>query len=420
MRGTAMQSLNYEITTLNNGIRVITETVNHVQFFSMGIWVGVGSRYENEAQWGITHFIEHMMFKGTEKRTAEEISKAIEEVGGQLNAFTSKENTCYYVKTLTEHFPLAADVLFDMFLNSKFDDEEIAKEREVIIEEIKMYEDTPDEHVQDLLAANMWPNHPLGRAILGTEESIATFDHDMLKQYTKQYYTGKNIVISVVGNISHAQVVEVVQQMLGHLPAGEENQKQLAGQISSGVHCYYKDIAQTQICVAMPGVAKEDDRLFSLSILNTYLGGGMSSRLVKKIREDEGLAYSVYTFTGSYSDTGAFIVSAGTRPENCQRVIDIIMEELEDVRNNGITQQELDKTFSQLKGSLFMGLETVSSRMNKLGRSMLNYNRVITPEDNVADLAKVTVDDVKQLAEELFRKESMEVTILGAVEDIQL
>lgn len=415
-----MQSLNYEITTLDNGIRVITETVNHVQFFSMGIWVGVGSRYETEAQWGITHFIEHMMFKGTEKRTAEEISKAIDEVGGQLNAFTSKENTCYYVKTLTEHFPLAVDVLFDMFLNSKFDNEEIAKEREVIIEEIKMYEDTPDENVQDLLSANLWPNHPLGRAILGTEDSIASFNHDALKQYMQQHYTGKNIVVSAVGNISHAQVVEAVQNLLGHLPAGEENRKQLAGQISSGVHCYYKDIAQTQICVAMPGVAKEDDRLFPLSILNTYLGGGMSSRLVKKIREDEGLAYSVYTFTGSYSDTGAFIVSAGTRPENCQRVIDIIMEELDDVRQNGITQEELDKTFSQLKGSLFMGLETVSSRMNKLGRSMITYNRVITPEDNVADLAKVTVDDVKQLADELFRKENMEITILGAVESIQV
>ncbi len=414
-----MQSLNYEITTLDNGIRVITETVNHVQFMTMGIWVGVGSRYETQEQWGITHFIEHMMFKGTEKRTAEEISKAIDEVGGQLNAFTSKENTCYYVKTLTEYFPLAVDVLFDMFLHSKFDNEEIAKEREVIIEEIKMYEDTPDEHVQDLLAADLWPDHPLGRAILGTEESIAAFDHDMLAQYRDTYYTGKNIVVSVVGNISHAQVVEAVQQMLGHLPAGAENQKQLTGQITAGVHCYQKDIGQTQICVAMPGVAKEDERLFPLSILNTYLGGGMSARLVKKIREDEGLAYSVYSFTGSYTDTGAFIVSVGTRPENCQRVIDIIMEELDDVRRNGITQEELDKIFSQLKGSLFMGLETVNSRMNKLGRSLLTYDRVITPEDNVADLAKVTVDDVKQLAEEMFRKETMAITILGAVESIE-
>ena len=415
-----MQSLNYEITTLDNGIRVITETVNHVQFMSMGFWVGVGSRYESEKQWGITHFIEHMLFKGTEKRTADQISGAVDAVGGQLNAFTSKENTCYYIKTLTEDFPLAVDVLSDMFLNSRFDNEEIAKEREVIIEEIKMYEDTPDDQVHDLMSANLWPDHPLGRAILGTEESIAAFDHDMLKDYMKQYYTGSNIVVSVVGNISHKQVVDAIQEVLGGIPKGEPNQYAIADRAKAGVNCYYKEIAQSQICVAMPGVAKEDDRLFPLSILNTYLGGGMSSRLVKKIREEEGLAYSVYSYNGSYTDTGAFVISVGTRPENCQRVIDIILEELEDVRQNGITQDELDKSFSQLKGSLYMGLETVNSRMNKLGRSLLMYDRVITPEENVDDLSKVTVEDVKALAGDKFCRENLQITVLGPVEDVKM
>lgn len=415
-----MQSLNYEITTLENGIRVITETVNHVQFMSMGFWVGVGSRYETERQWGITHFIEHMLFKGTDKRTAEQISGAVDAVGGQLNAFTSKENTCYYIKTLTEDFPLAVDVLSDMLLNSRFDNEEIAKEREVIIEEIKMYEDTPDDLVHDLMSDNLWPNHPLGRSILGTEESIAAFDHDMLKSYVKQYYTGSNIVVSVVGNISHAQVVKAIKEVLGGIPKGAPNQYQTAGKAQSGVNCYYKEIAQSQICVAMPGVAKEDDRLFPLSILNTYLGGGMSARLVKKIREEEGLAYSVYSYNGSYTDTGAFVISVGTRPENCQRVIDIILEELDDVRQNGITQEELDKSFSQLKGSLFMGLETVNSRMNKLGRSMLAYDRVVTPEENVDELSKVTVADVKALAEDMFRRENLQITVLGPVKDVKM
>jgi predicted Zn-dependent peptidase len=386
----------------------------------MGFWVGVGSRYESEKQWGITHFIEHMLFKGTEKRTADQISGAVDAVGGQLNAFTSKENTCYYIKTLTEDFPLAVDVLSDMFLNSRFDNEEIAKEREVIIEEIKMYEDTPDDQVHDLMSANLWPDHPLGRAILGTEESIAAFDHDMLKDYMKQYYTGSNIVVSVVGNISHKQVVDAIQEVLGGIPKGEPNQYAIADRAKAGVNCYYKEIAQSQICVAMPGVAKEDDRLFPLSILNTYLGGGMSSRLVKKIREEEGLAYSVYSYNGSYTDTGAFVISVGTRPENCQRVIDIILEELEDVRQNGITQDELDKSFSQLKGSLYMGLETVNSRMNKLGRSLLIYDRVITPEENVDDLSKVTVEDVKALAGDMFRKENLQITVLGPVEDVKM
>ena len=415
-----MQSLNYEITTLENGIRVITETVNHVQFMSMGFWVGVGSRYESEKQWGITHFIEHMLFKGTEKRTADQISGAVDAVGGQLNAFTSKENTCYYIKTLTEDFPLAVDVLSDMFLNSRFDNEEIAKEREVIIEEIKMYEDTPDDQVHDLMSANLWPDHPLGRAILGTEESIAVFDHDMLKDYMKQYYTGSNIVVSVVGNISHNQVVEAIREVLGGIPKGEVNQYRIADRAKPGVNCYYKEIAQSQICVAMPGVAKEDDRLFPLSILNTYLGGGMSSRLVKKIREEEGLAYSVYSYNGSYTDTGAFVISVGTRPENCQRVIDIILEELDDVRQNGITKDELDKSFSQLKGSLYMGLETVNSRMNKLGRSMLIYDRVITPEENVDELSKVTLEDVKSLAGDMFRRENLQITVLGPVNEVNM
>ena len=415
-----MQSLNYEITTLENGIRVITETVNHVQFMSMGFWVGVGSRYESEKQWGITHFIEHMLFKGTEKRTADQISGAVDAVGGQLNAFTSKENTCYYIKTLTEDFPLAVDVLSDMFLNSRFDNEEIAKEREVIIEEIKMYEDTPDDQVHDLMSANLWPDHPLGRAILGTEESIAMFDHDMLKDYMKQYYTGSNIVVSVVGNISHNQVVEAIREVLGGIPKGEVNQYRIADRAKPGVNCYYKEIAQSQICVAMPGVAKEDDRLFPLSILNTYLGGGMSSRLVKKIREEEGLAYSVYSYNGSYTDTGAFVISVGTRPENCQRVIDIILEELDDVRQNGITKDELDKSFSQLKGSLYMGLETVNSRMNKLGRSMLIYDRVITPEENVDDLSRVSLEDVKSLAGDMFRKENLQITVLGPVNEVNM
>ena len=415
-----MQSLNYEITTLENGIRVITETVNHVQFMSMGFWVGVGSRYESEKQWGITHFIEHMLFKGTEKRTADQISGAVDAVGGQLNAFTSKENTCYYIKTLTEDFPLAVDVLSDMFLNSRFDNEEIAKEREVIIEEIKMYEDTPDDQVHDLMSANLWPDHPLGRAILGTEESIAVFDHDMLKDYMKQYYTGSNIVVSVVGNISHNQVVEAIREVLGGIPKGEVNQYRIADRAKPGVNCYYKEIAQSQICVAMPGVAKEDDRLFPLSILNTYLGGGMSSRLVKKIREEEGLAYSVYSYNGSYTDTGAFVISVGTRPENCQRVIDIILEELDDVRQNGITKDELDKSFSQLKGSLYMGLETVNSRMNKLGRSMLIYDRVITPEENVDELSKVTLEDVRSLAGDMFRKENLQITVLGPVNEVNM
>ena len=415
-----MQGLDYKMTTLDNGIRVITEKVTHVQFMSMGIWVGVGSRFESEEEWGITHFIEHMLFKGTDKRTAEEISGEVDAVGGQINAFTSKESTCYYIKTLTEDFPLAVDILSDMFLNSRFDNEEIAKEREVIIEEIKMYEDTPDDLVQDQLSLNLWPNHPLGRPILGTEESIAPFDHDMLKAYMKKYYTGSNIVVSAVGNIEHEQVVEAVKETLGGIPKGSRNVYSPAGRAQPGINLYKKDIFQAQICVALPSIARKDPRLFPLGILNTYLGGGMSACLVKKIREEEGLAYSVYSYNGSYDETGAFVIAAGTRPENCQRVIDIILEELERVRKNGMTQEEITKAFNQLKGSLYMGMETVNSRMNKMGRSLLDYDRIVTTDENIEKLSKVTVEDVKAVAEEMFRKENLQITVLGAVDEIQV
>lgn len=415
-----MQTLNYEMTTLDNGIRVITENIQHVQFMCMGVWVAVGSRYESAEENGITHFIEHMLFKGTEKRSAEDISQEIDAVGGQLNAFTSKENTCYYIKALTEHFPLAVDILSDMLQNSKFAEEEIKKEREVIVEEIRMYEDSPDDLVQDLLADHLWPDHPLGRKILGTEESIYRFQHDTLVNYMKRYYTGENIVISVVGNIEHDTVVKAVKNYFGQIPRGTKNQIIAAGKPASGVHCHYKEIGQSQICVAAPGVEKTSPLLYPMSILNTYLGGGMSSRLVKKIREELGLAYAIYSYHGSYFDSGAFVIAAGTRPENCQRVVNIILNEVKDVAEKGITEEELQKSFHQLKGSLYMGLETVNSRMNKLGRSLLLYNKVITAEEDVCALAKVTKEDVQEIAQNIFMNDQFLITVLGPVQELEI
>lgn len=413
-----MQTLKYQITELANGIRVITETVSHIQFMSMGVWVGVGSRYEKPQENGITHFIEHMLFKGTDSRTAEDISSAVDAVGGQINAFTSKETTCYYIKTLIEDFPLAVDLLADMLLHSKLDEEELRKEREVIIEEIKMYEDAADEYVQELLSAHMWQEHSLGRSILGTEETLATFTHDTLADYMQRYYTGKNMVISVVGNLTHEEVVAAVQKYFGEVPAGEKNQYAVAPIMGNGEFCHQKDIGQCQICFATKGVAKSDPAIYPMSILNTYLGGGMSSRLVKTIREELGLAYSVYSYHGAYLDAGAFVVNAGTRPENCQQVIDLIREEIEKVAKEGISEEALAKTFQQLKGNMFMSLETVNSRMNKLGRGLLLYDRIITPEEDVEKLSKVTVQDVQQIAQQMFKEDNYLLTVLGPVEDV--
>lgn len=415
-----MQTLNYQLTTLPNGLRVITEQVGHIRFMSMGVWVGVGSRYERPEENGMTHFIEHMLFKGTERRTATDISTAVDEVGGQINAFTSKETTCYYIKTLIEDFPLAVDLLSDMVLHSKLDDEEIEKERGVILEEIKMYEDSPDDHVQDLLSDHLWPDHPLGRAILGKEETLCTFNHQRLVDYMQRHYTGKNMVISVVGNLSHEEVIAAVTKYFAQVPAGEKNKSIAAPALGAGIFCHQKEIGQSQICFATVGVPKNDPAIYPMSILNTYLGGGMSSRLVKKVREELGLAYSIYSYHGAYRDIGTFVVAAGTRPENCQQVIDLIRQELELVAAEGISQKDFAKSLQQIKGSLYMGLETVNSRMNKLGRSLLLYDKVITPEEDMEQLAQVTRQDVQEIAQQIFQEKNYLLTVLGAVEDIHL
>ncbi len=414
-----MNTLNYRITELDNGIRIITETVDYVQSMSMGVWVGVGSRYEERYENGITHFIEHMLFKGTERRSAQDIAEQIDAVGGQINAFTSKEYTCYYVKALSENFALAADMLSDMLFHSRFADAELAKEREVIIEEIKMYEDTPDELVNDLFAADIWGDHPLGWTILGPEEVLATFTGDTLRQYMQKHYTGANMVISVVGNIDHNQVVNTLKPLFGHIPRGSRNAYLPAPQTVKGLNCHYKDIGQAQICLGVPGVSNNDDLLYPISLLNTYLGGGLSSRLVQRIREDMGLAYSVYSYHGAYSDTGRLVISVGTRPDNCQKVLDMIAEELHQIAKNGISSQELHRAFCQMKGSLFMGLESVNSRMNKLGRSLLIQNQIITPEESVELLSRVSVEDIQHLANQLFLNNDYTVTVLGPVENLK-
>lgn len=417
--GKSMNTLNYHITELANGIRVITESISHVQSMSMGVWVGVGSRYEEAQENGITHFIEHMLFKGTERRSAQDIAEQIDAVGGQINAFTSKEYTCYYVKALSEDFDLAADILADMIFHSKFDENEVNKEREVIIEEIKMYEDTPDELVNDLFAQDIWGDQPLGRTILGTEEVLANLTGEKMHAYMKKHYTGINMVISVVGNIEHDKVVSVIQRLFSHVDKGQPNAYMPIAMGHSGVFCHYKDIGQAQICLGVPGVSNDSDLLYPIGLLNTYLGGGLSSRLVQRIREEMGLAYSVYSYHGAYSDTGRFVFSVGTRPENCQKVLDVIAEELRHVAEYGIDEKDLHRAFCQMKGSLFMGLESVNSRMNKLGRSLLVLDKVISPEETIQLLKQVTPADIQSIAKQLFLGKQYTVTVLGPVDQLE-
>ncbi|MFY9175364.1 MAG: pitrilysin family protein [Peptococcia bacterium] len=412
-----MQKNDIEKIVLDNGVRIVTEKVPGVRSVAMGIWVGAGSRYENEDNAGITHFIEHLMFKGTEKRTATEIAEALDSVGGQLNAFTTKELTCYYAKTLDEHFPVALDVLSDMFFNSRFDPQAIEKERGVVEEEIKMYEDTPDDLIHDLFVQTVWPNHPLGKPILGTIESLEGIDRDKIMDYISNNYLPERIVISIAGNIEHKAIQEQVGQVFSKLK-NDRKPKKLQPPVEDEAHIsnLKKDTGQVQICLGTVGLSQHDERIYTVNVLNSVLGGGLSSRLVQAIREERGLAYTVFCYHTAFSDTGLFTFYAGTSPQKYDEVITLLLKEIDKVVKDGITEKELNKAKEQIKGGLFLGLENVSSRMTRTGRNLLCLDRIISPEEVVEKVSKITLQDVHVIAKELFENRELSLSTIGPLD----
>lgn len=403
----------YQKTVLPNGVRIITEEIDHVRSASIGLWVGAGSRDEREGYEGISHFIEHMFFKGTEHRSARDLAESLEAVGGQLNAFTTKEFTCYYSKVLDEDLDLAIDVLSDMFFHSLFDEKEIEKEKKVVIEEIKMYEDSPDELIHDLFSEYIWNDHPLGKPILGTEESIRALSRDKIMNFLSQHYAPDNLVIAVAGKIKHDEVVSKLSGIYGEFRRG--GRRVLEGTPSGQVIERYnnKDTEQMHILLGVPGLGQDDDDIYPMHIFNNILGGGLSSRLFQEIREQRGLAYSVYSYHSTYVDTGLFAIYAGTSPNNTKEVIECILVELKDIQQKGISQDELERTKAQIKGGLYLGLESVSSRMSRLGKTELTYNRVLSPEEVVEKLEKVTLEDVKRMVGRLWQHDKISVMTLG-------
>lgn len=411
----------YKKTLLSNGVRIITEEIEHVRSAAIGIWVGAGSRDESEGFEGISHFIEHMFFKGTEHRSARALAESLEAVGGQLNAFTTKEYTCYYAKTLDEDLDLAIDVLSDMFFCSLFDEKEIEKEKNVVIEEIKMYEDSPDELIHDVFSEYVWNDHPLGKPILGTEESIRALSREKIMQFLTQHYAPDNVVISVAGRINHDDVVAKLSAQFGTFARGGRRVLEETPVGHTIAHYQKKDTEQMHILMGVPGLGQDDEDIYAMHIFNNILGGGLSSRLFQEIREQRGLAYSVYSYHATYVDTGLFAVYAGTSPKNTQEVIVCILEELLEMKEKGITAEELNRTKAQIKGSLYLGLEAVSSRMSRLGKTELTYNRVLSPEEVVEKLEKVTLEDIIRLIGRLWQKEKISIMTLGpAGHDVNL
>ena len=407
----------YQKSTLSNGIRIVTESIPYVKSVTLGFWIGTGSRSEETHNHGISHFIEHMLFKGTTNRSAKDIAEAVDEVGGQLNAFTAKEYTCYYIKVLDTHVDLAMDILSDMMLHAKFDSDDIMREREVVLEEVKMYEDTPDELVHDIHLDANWSGHALGRNILGSSESISQFDRQLVLDYFADFYTADNLVVAAAGNLTHEQMVALTEKYLGSLSGKKKKLLREAPRLTPVRTMRAKDTEQVHLCVGTFSLAQNDPELYAVHIMNNILGGGISSRLFQSIREERGLAYSVYSYQTNYSDGGLFTIYAGTRPANANIVTELILANIEDIKNKGISHKELTRTKEQFKGSLLLGLESSSSRMSRLGKMETTLGKYVTLDEVVKKIEQVTANDVQIMAQRLFRTDSFCLTALGPVDD---
>lgn len=390
-------------STLSNGIRVVTEQIPTCRSVSFGVWVKAGSRYESSEMNGVSHFIEHMLFKGSRSYSTKEIAELFDGLGGNVNAFTAKEYTCYYFKVLDEHFQTAAGVLADMILHPLLDSEELNKERKVILEEIAMYEDTPDDLVHDLIAEASFGKHPLGQTILGTRESLDGQDAESLRSYMQRFYTTDQMVISMVGNINESMMECVDGLFSEYGPQGQACEFTevpfLADQISIS-----KKTEQNHICLSLPGYPLQDARVYAMLMLNNAIGGGMSSRLFQEIREDRGLAYSVFSYHTSYMKTGLFTIYAGTASQQSEEVLDITMQVLHDIQMNGLTDTEISKGKEQLKGSLIMSLESNTSRMNRMGKQELMLSKHESLDAIIERIDQVNKDSIDQVIQELFTR----------------
>jgi predicted Zn-dependent peptidase len=409
--------VSYRKTTLPSGLRVLTESMPGVRSATVGIWADVGSSVESHARRGISHLVEHMLFKGTSRRTARQIAETMDGVGGNLNAFTDKETTCYYAKVIDRHVPLALDVLSDMFLRSTFDAQELSKEQKVILEEIKMYEDSPDELIHDVFLQTMWSGSSLGEPTIGFADSVVRVTPDDLRAHMRSHYAPNSVVVAAAGNVKHERFVELVVEQFAGFDGACTLPEPEGPATTPAVHVRHKDGEQAHVIVGTRGVDVRDERRYALSLLDTILGGGMSSRLFQEIREQRGLVYSVYSFQAAYRRAGLFGVYAGTSPENVQPCIDVILEQFARVRNAPIDAAEFALAKEHIKGSLTLSLESTSSRMIRLGRNEFALGRQVSPDEIERRIDAVTADDVAQLARELLLGENLGLCIIGPVDE---
>jgi predicted Zn-dependent peptidase len=411
----------YQKTQLDNGIRVVTETLPAVDSVSLGIWITTGSRDEAPAERGISHFIEHLLFKGTERRSAFDISREIESVGGSINAFTGKEYTCYHAKVLKRDTALAVDILADICADSVFDPVEIERERLVIMQEIKMVEDTPDDYIHDLFHRSFWGDHPLGYPITGLKENVLSLQREEIISFLQRQYTPDRMIVAAAGSLEHQEVVDLVAAYLGGLqPRPSPSQRQGTHGGTSRMEITFRELEQVHFCIGTTGIPHDHRLRYAGHTLNTLLGGNMSSRLFQEVREKRGLTYSIYSFLNTYSDTGLFGVYAGTTKAEIEEVISLILQELRAIHKGKIGEEDLAAAKEYLRGGTILGLEGSDGRMSRLGRDEICFKRHVPLEEVLQGLEEVSKGAVVEVAHEMLDSHPLCITLLGAIEEGEL
>ncbi|MBI9081975.1 MAG: insulinase family protein [Desulfobacterales bacterium] len=404
-------------TVLANGVRILSASMPHLRSVSMGVWVNVGARDEAPPESGLSHLIEHMIFKGTARRTAYDIAKEFDAIGGQTNAFTSSELTCYHAKVMDTQLVPMVDILADIFLNSAFDNTEVERERPVILQEIGMVEDSPDEYVHYLSGKNFWGDHPLGRSILGTRENVIGFDAEAIRTFFNRFYQPERIVVSAAGNLTHDHLIDLVGEAFGRVATGAAFPDRIAPLGQARVHLHKRKLEQVHICLSAPGTSVCDPSRFAFSLLSTVLGGNMSSRLFQEIRERRGLAYSVYAYGSSYADTGMFGVYAGVDPGKSAETVDLILTELARIKDLPVTDAELANAKEYTKGNLLLASESNDNQMVRIAQNDIHFGRFIPLDEVMAHIDAVDAGAVQDLARRLFVPDGLALTLLGPVRD---
>ena len=406
----------YRKSVLANGIRVVTERMEHVRSVAVGVWVETGSRHEPEGRGGMSHLIEHLVFKGTATRSAEDIARTMASVGGQMDAFTTKEHTCFYVQVLDEHLPLAVDLLTDILLHPSFNAEELEREKSVVLQEIKMVEDTPDDVIHDLFAAQVWEGHPLGRPILGTREAVAGYARETALEHFQTEYVPPRIIIAVAGNVTHGQVVDLFGAGFNGFGRPAAGRADTPAVLRAGVNLVGKTLEQVHLIMGFPGLHHSAPERYALFVLNDVIGGSMSSRLFQEVRERQGLVYSIHSGVQAYTDTGTLYVYAATDAPNFSKMLKSTLKELRELKKTGVTEEELGRAKDHLKGSLMLSLESTSSRMNRLAKQEMHHGSFLTIDQMLEAIDRVRHEEVQALIGELLDEERLALTTLGPLD----